>query len=191
MLIRKLSLAVNLLVAVAVLAAWGKMVFAIDERGTLTAPGLSSLKYFTVLSNLLACAASLAYAACLIRLLTGGAPVPYGVTLLKYAGAVSVTLTLLTVVLFLGPTAKEGFLIMFQGANLWFHLIVPLLCILDFCALNPDGPLPFAASLVACVPMALYSAYYLGNILANGVKSVCGVICKRSLFHEVVNGERT
>ena len=169
MLIRKLSLAVNALVAVAVLAAWIKMVFAIDEHGALTARGLSSLKYFTVLSNLLACAGSLAYAVCLVRLMGSGAPIPYAVTLLKYAGAVSVTLTLLTVVLFLGPTAKEGFGSMFRGANLWFHLVVPLLCILDFCVLNPDGPLPFAASFVACAPMALYSVYYLGNILANGV----------------------
>ena len=59
--IRMLSLALNALIAAIVLAAWLGMVFAVHERGALTSRGLRSLKYFTVLSNLLACAASVAY----------------------------------------------------------------------------------------------------------------------------------
>ena len=171
MLVRKVSLAVNVFIAVAVLVAWVRMMLAVGEGSVLTARGLGSLRYFTVLSNLLAAAASAAYAACLVRLLAGAADaVPRGVVLLKYAAAVSVALTFLTVVLFLGPTAKEGFSSMFLGANLWFHLIVPVLAAADFCLLNPDGPLTLADSLAACVPMALYAAYYLGNILVNGLE---------------------
>ncbi len=167
--IRVYSLIVNVAIAVAVLAAWGGMMFAANERGALVAHGLSSLRYFTVLSNLLACAGSAVYAVCLARLLRGSAAaVPQWAVVLKYAGAVSVALTFLTVVLFLGPTAKDGFCSMFLGSNLWFHLIVPLLAVADFCFLNPDGPLPFASSFLACVPMALYAVYYLANILAVG-----------------------
>ena len=153
--IRMLSLAVNVLIVVIVLAAWLGMVFSVNERGVLTSRGLHSLKYFTVLSNLLACAASAAYGGCLIRLMRSGAAVPRGVVRLKYAAAVSVALTLATVVLFLGPTAKSGFLSMFEGSNFWFHLVVPLLCAADFCLLNPDGPLAASDGLVACLPMAL------------------------------------
>lgn len=171
MLVRKISLAVNVLIAVAVLVAWARMMFVVDERGVLTARGLGSLRFFTVLSNLLAAAASIAYAVCLVRMLSGGlAAVPRGVVRLKYAGTVSVLLTLLTVVLFLGPTAKTGFLSMFEGSNLWLHLIVPVLAAADFCLLNPDGPLSLAESLGACLPMALYSVYYLSNILLNGLE---------------------
>lgn len=169
MLVRKLSLAVNLAIAVMVAAAWIGMMFALDRNQTLAARGLWSLKYFTVLSNLLAGAAALVYAACLIRLLAGRAgAVPRWVILVKYAGAASVALTLATVVLFLGPTAKTGFLSMFQGANLWFHLVVPLLCVVDFCWLNPDGPLAASDGLVACLPMALYAVGYTLNLALNG-----------------------
>lgn len=168
MLVRKLSLALNASIAVMVAAAWLGMVFGVDERGVLTARGLWSLKYFTVLSNLLAGAASALYAACLIRLLRGSAAVPRWAVLLKYAGAVSVALTLATVLVFLGPTAKTGFLSMFRGANLWLHLVVPVLCVLDFCFLDPDGPLTLSDSLIACVPMLLYAAFYTANLARNG-----------------------
>ena len=171
MAVRWISLGVNIVVAAMVLVAWGSMVFAWDTQGVLTARGLHSLRYFTVLSNLLAAIAAAAYAVCLIRLLAGGLDaVPRGVVLLKYAGAVSVSVTLLTVVLFLGPTSREGFLIMFAGPNLWLHLVVPVLAVLDFCLLNPDGPLGLTSSLWACLPMALYVLYYLGNILLHGVE---------------------
>ena len=170
MVVRWVSLAVNGFIAVAVPVAWVRMMFAL-EGGVLSARGLGSLRYVTVLSNLLAAAASAAYAVCLVRILAGGlGTVPKGVVRLKYAGAVSLALTLLTVALFLGPTAKDGFLSMFQGANLWFHLIVPVLALADFCLLNPDGPLSRTDSLWACVPMALYALFYLGNILLNGLE---------------------
>ena len=164
--IRMLSLAMNALIVVIVLAAWLGMVFSVNERGVLTSRGLHSLKYFTVLSNLLACAASAAYGVCLIR---SGAAVPRGVVVWKYAGTVSVALTLATTALFLGPTARTGYLSMFQGVNFWLHLVAPALCILDFCLWNPDGPLTLGDSLLACTPMALYAAYYVGNLLCNGI----------------------
>ena len=168
--VRRASLAVNLVVAVAVAAAWGRMLLDRDGSGAFTARGLRSLRFFTVLSNLLAGGASAAYAICLVRLLRGSAAViPRGVALAKYAGAVSTALTLMTVLLFLGPRAKEGFFSMFRGANLWFHLIVPVLAALDLCCLNPDGPLSLADSLLACAPMALYALFYVGNLALNGL----------------------
>lgn len=171
MLVRKVSLVMNLGIVAAVLVTWVRMMLAVGEGTVFTARGLGSLRYFTVLSNLLAAAASAVYGICLVRLTAGYMnAVPRGVVLLKYAGAVSVALTLLTVLLFLGPTAKDGFASMFLGVNLWFHLIVPVLAIADFCLLNPDGPLGMADSLWACLPMALYALYYLGNILRNGVE---------------------
>ena len=169
MLARKLSLALNLAVAAMVAAAWVSMMFAMDRNTTLAARGLWSLKYFTVLSNLLAGAAAVVYCVCLVRLLAGRVDaVPRWAILLKYAGAVSVALTLATVVLFLGPTAKDGFMSLFRGANLWFHLVVPVLCVLDLCLLNPDGPLTLGDSLVACLPMLFYAVGYTLNLLLNG-----------------------
>lgn len=170
MLVRKLSLAMNAAIAATVAAAWIAMMFEMDRNTAFAARGLRSLRYFTVLSNLLAGAAAAAYAVCLVRLLRGRADaVPRGVVVVKYAAAVSVALTLLVTAAFLAPTARTGFLSLFRGANLWLHLVVPVLCALDFCLLNPDGPLTLKDTLAACVPLALYAAGYVINMLANGI----------------------
>ena len=50
---KNLSKAVNLLIAVLVLWAWVSMAFRLGGHGSLSAGGLQSLRYFTVLSNLL------------------------------------------------------------------------------------------------------------------------------------------
>ena len=47
--------------------------------------------------------------------------------------------------------------------------MVPLAAALDFCALDREGRLSFADSLVALLPMALYGVYYVTNILVNGL----------------------
>ena len=55
-------------------------------------------------------------------LLGKAAGIPCTVYQLKYAATVSVGLTFLTVMLFLGP--RFGYGAMFQGVNLWFHLLM-------------------------------------------------------------------
>ena len=50
------------------------------------------------------------------------------VYVLKFIGTVSVTVTFLTVVLFLAPFGDWG-IMLFQGPNLVFHVIVPILAI--------------------------------------------------------------
>ena len=58
---------------------------------------------------------------------------------------------------------------MFRGANFWFHLAVPLAAALDFCLLDREGTFSLRESPLAVLPMALYGAGYVGNILAHGV----------------------
>ena len=169
MVLRKVSLGVNLLIAAIVLFAWARMAFHIDEHGALSASGLRSLKYFTVLSNLLQGVASAACAVFLARTLRAdAAEMPRALLLLKYAGATSVALTFMTVVCFLGPV--YGFGSMYRGANFWFHLIVPLLAALDFCALDRAGAVSLRDSYLAVAPMLLYGAWYVINLLVNGLE---------------------
>ena len=161
MLRERLSLAINLLIAAAVAISWCAMAFRFTDSGRLSARGLRSMKYFTVLSNLLTGVAAAVCAVCLVRGQT-----PRWASLLKYAGAVSVGLTFLTVMLFLGPVF--GFKGMFKGANLWFHLLVPLLAMLDFSLLDRQAALSLGDSLIAVVPMVLYGLGYMINLLVNG-----------------------
>ena len=164
---RVASTILNIAIAVAVIWAWLAMMFRF-ENGLLSSRGWASLKYFTVLSNLLQAAASAAYVIAALRSLArGGGGIPRGVALLKYAAAVSVSLTFLTVMLFLGPVFGYGG--MFAGSNLFFHLLVPLAAAFDFCTLDREGTFSLRDSLIAVVPMLLYGAGYVLNILVNGV----------------------
>lgn len=161
---KKLSMLVNLLAAALALYAWISMVFHAGRNGRLSSAGLASLKYFTVLSNLMQAGASIAWVAVALR---RGEP-SRGLRRLKYAAAVSVALTFFTVLLFLGRV--YGYPEMYVGANLWFHLIVPLLAMLDFMALDRSGPVPAGDMPFAALPMLFYGAGYVANLLINGVK---------------------
>ncbi len=155
---RRVSLALELLVAVMTPAAWCLMVFRGNHGGALSTTGLVSLRYFTVLSNLLAGAASLC-CLCLRRR-------PGWLIRLRLTAAAAVALTFLTVLLMLGPL--YGFLSMYRGANLWFHLILPLASCVGFVLLDGPRPLPRSAAWPAVLPMLLYGLGYCGNILAHG-----------------------
>ena len=119
--------------------------------------GFRALRYFTVLSNVLCAVGALAI------LLTPSDVLPFGVWLLKYLGTAAVTVTLLTVLLFLGPTL--GYKLLFQGQDLYLHLIAPLLAILSFCFMERDHTLTFGWSLLGLIPMLLYGVFYLWQVV--------------------------
>lgn len=56
------------------------------------------------------------------------------VAVLKYVSATAVGLTFLTIAAFLGPLYGHSH--MYHGANLFFHLIIPLFAIIEFVLLN-------------------------------------------------------
>lgn len=157
-----------LFIAIMEAVAWGMMVFSRSDV-PLTAMGLHSLRYFTVLSNLLLGLASLIYAAFIARALRRGAPIPLWAHALKFAATVAVTVTLMTVLLFLGPTM--GYAAMFAGANLWLHLVLPVIGIVEFVFFDVSLGLPFAATLLGALPTFLYGLGYWANILMNGLGS--------------------
>ena len=160
---RIVSLLIEGAIAVIVPIAWATMAFRWDDNGAFSGMGLYSLRYFTVLSNLLAGLASLLVFVRLIR----NKPLTRWLTILRLVASTGVLLTFLTVVLFLGPVF--GYAAMYRGANLWFHLLIPLLSAGGFPLLR--GPrLSKADTLWSLAPIALYGVYYLGGILFGGVK---------------------
>ena len=143
------SVVLNVLTAVFVAAA------ALGH--TKKAPMKIILRFFTVLSNLLCAAAALAVAVCRL-----GGGLPYAVGVFKYVGACAVTVTMLTVVFFLGPTL--GYRKMFSGPDLWLHLVCPVLAIVSL--LLWDKPaLPFRAVWLGTLPVLLYGVLYIYRVL--------------------------
>lgn len=118
------------------------------------ANGKKAFCYFTVQSNILCALASLLM--CIV-------PGASWVWMLKYVGTVAVTVTLLTVFLFLGPSLG-GVKELLKGRDLFMHLLTPLAAIVSFCALERRG-LSFPAALAGLIPVALYGTLYLYQVV--------------------------
>ena len=155
----KVRLVINLFIFVVVMVSWLQMFRG--SEGILSSGGFRSLKYFTVLSNLLEAVASFIWVIDCVRHKDMRAA-----DRLKYIACVSVMLTFLTVVVFLGPLFGYGG--MFAGANLWFHLLIPLLSLVEFTAFN-ETILSRKDNFKTLIPLLIYGVAYLGNILINEI----------------------
>ena len=121
--------------------------------------GRSSLRFFTTLSNLLCAVASLL----LLAALPGGGP-PRWVWLLRYIGTAAVTVTFLTVMVFLGPTLGYKGQLGSREA-VYLHVIEPLASVFSFCFLERFYPLPFGTALLGLLPVLLYGTLYLYEVV--------------------------
>jgi hypothetical protein len=149
---------VNIRIAVMVAGAWLGMIFL--GGGDLAQRGIGSMKYFTVLSNLLCGIAAVIW---LVYERKGGSE---AVERLKYIAAASVGLTFTVVMAFLGPL--YGYPEMFAGANLWLHLIVPVAAMAEIVFLS-DAVYTKRDNNIAIIPPLIYGIVYLVNILLNGM----------------------
>lgn len=157
----KLSMAAKLATGVLVFGAWLLMIRS--AAGTLSDTGVRSLRYFTVLSNFLCAIAALIH----FYFLAVRKSAPRWVLRLSYMGTAAVGVTLMVVLLFLGPL--YGYIALLKGANLWFHLLIPLLAILDHILLEPGERPSFRDTFLCLIPVALYGLGYIANLLLNGV----------------------
>ena len=170
----KIRVAVNVFIVVAVLVTW--FVMAFFGEGTLVDRGVRSMKYFTLQSNVLACVAAIVWLV-KARGARNGVPVSRGVEeedttvsrgveVFKYVAAVAVLLTFTTVAAFLGPL--YGYKAMFEGINLWFHLIVPLVAGAEVIFLS-GVEFTRRDNRLAMLPPIIYGVGYIANNLINGI----------------------
>lgn len=110
----------------------------------------SAFRFFTVQSNALCAVAALLM--CLF-------PDAHWAWMLKYVGTSAVSVTLLTVFLFLAPSAGDlgRFL---KGPDFFMHLVTPILAIVSFGFLERRG-MGFSEALWGMLPVALYGLWYL------------------------------
>ncbi len=149
------SLLANAAIAVLSVGAWLHMLLGLGGDATLSARGIGSFKYYTVLSNLFSGFVS---GMCAAAFLTLGS-VPLWLLTLKIAATATVMVTFLTVILLVGPTL--GWKGMYSGGNFWMHGALPLFAALDCVFLLPVADLPVWATLWAMTPTALYAVFYL------------------------------
>jgi hypothetical protein len=116
-----------------------------------------TFRFFTCQSNVLCAFAALLTT---VSQLAGG--IPEWVWILKYIGTSAVSVTMMTVLLFLGPAYSYKELL--KGPDFFMHLLTPLLALLSFCVFEKRG-MRFSLALTGLLPVVLYGPLYLYKIL--------------------------
>lgn len=157
----KIRLILNILIAAAVPASWLWMALSAD--GTLASSGIRSLRYFTVLSNILEGVASIVF---VISSLARKGEASRKVRIFKYVAAVQVAVTFFTVVFLLVPI--WGLLDLFTGPNFFFHFLIPVAAMAEFVFFKDSRP-TIAENMLTVIPAFVYGLSYTVNILINGM----------------------
>ena len=155
------TVSVILNIIIVIFAVIGTVIM-ISRKGNgsgLSSSGISNLKYFTVLSNEF-CGI---VAALWLVFHFFGKRFP---AQLKLMATSTVALTFLIVAAFLAPMYPD--LNLYENANLWFHLILPLAAMLEFILLKTQQIIPFKYAVFSALPALVYGIGYLANILING-----------------------
>ena len=129
-------------------------------QGNMLVSGSKCFMFYTIDSNVL-CALS-----CLVvmfynikALKTGELELPKGAVIFKFCGTVAVTVTLIVVVIFLGPT--QGYPKMFTGTNIFMHLINGIAALLSFLVFEKGFGLSKKEALWGDASVVVYGTLYL------------------------------
>lgn len=158
------DLILNLAIAVfTVMAVYNYFSGGPDALGSVDT---QTFRYFTTDSNLLMALIAVIYAVfniiCLIRPETAE---PEWLHILKFIGTTAVSVTFVTVVIFLGPTAAmksgaRGYFRLFEGNVFFLHFLCPVLAVISFAVLERGVRLTPIQTLWALIPTVVYSIVY-------------------------------
>ncbi len=152
---KKSALILDIAIVIFVIFALILMMTAKTD-GSLSSRGLSAFKYYTVQSNVFCAIASLVMI--IFTMIRKNSEIPDWLYVLQLTGTTVVTVTFLVVVGFLGPV--YGYQNMYLRANLWFHLIVPVIGMIKMLFIRPKRYYPFSITLWGILPTFLYGAVY-------------------------------
>ena len=166
----KIALCINLIIFVMVIFAsvamftGFKFMHGIEPKLDSTRIGM--FRFFTVDSNIFMGIMALIFGIKEIEILKGKiGDIDANLYVLKLMSTTGVGLTFLTVFGYLGPISEGGIPSMLMNSNLFFHLIIPLLSIINFICFERTDKLKFKNSFFGIIPTLLYSFYYLANVL--------------------------
>lgn len=169
----KISLIFNVIIAVFVIFATISMYTGFEFMGhatMLVEDGINMLQFYTVQSNLLMGIMAVVYAVYDVLLLKNRiSKIPAIVSLLKLMFTVGVSVTLLTVVLYLTPITGGNAAALYMNSNLFFHTLVPILAIITFLCFEKTKSIRFRYVSLCLIPTILYGVYYAINAFVHMV----------------------
>ncbi|MCQ2582841.1 MAG: hypothetical protein MJ160_02940 [Treponema sp.] len=143
--------------------AYALLCYFLGPADAFGSHGVACFKFFTTDSNILVAVASLLCAIFLFK----KTEIPQWVMVLKFAGTISVTVTFLTVLLFLAPMGVlktghfETVFLYFAGNAFLLHFSTPVLSIISTTILEKEYPISKKQSLCGVLPTLVYAVIYL------------------------------
>lgn len=137
-----------------------------EAEPLLESTKIGMLKFFTVDSNILMGIVSLIFAINQIKILKGKKEeISTKLIVFKMASTVAVGVTFVTVIGYLGPISKGGIPSLLKNSNLFLHLIIPVLSMLDFAFFERTSKIKFRYTLYGILPTLVYGVLYVINLL--------------------------
>ena len=173
----KVSLFLNILIVLFVLGATTMMFtgfkFMHGPDLLLNDTNIGVFKYFTVDSNIFAGIVSLIYTVSLYKLITNKKKnISFLIYILKFMSCCALAITFFVVFVYLGHIEKNGIMSLLMNSNLFFHLIIPFLCVIDFIFFTHHDKISYKHLFFGFIPIVLYSIFYMSDILLHVEKGV-------------------
>lgn len=167
---RKIAVAITLNCAIVIVTTAVVLSFFMGNKDAFIRSGLQSFRFFTTDSNLLSMLGAMVIIPFEVRVLRGRAQkLPRFAVVIKYVTTASVTLTFLTVMLFLGPVF--GYSVFLGDTGIFTHLLSPLFAIYSFTLLETNCEISFKNVLWALVPTLIYGGVYMTQVFIIGKKN--------------------
>ena len=178
-----ISLVLNCAIVIFTVIAIGKF-FVSTGDANMQLSGWACMRFFTNLSNVLvALTALFAAFAQLKNFKSGEENLPRGVFLFKFVGTVSVTVTFLTCVFFLGPTSVisgaamgqgiqlSRYFNFFKGNTFFLHFFTPLISVISFVFFETAEEFTKKQAWLGLLPTVVYSAVYFYEVVIVGFRN--------------------
>lgn len=134
--------------------------------------GIHSFRFFTVLSNFfVAIVAVIVIVRDIKNLVHDSYDYPTWLITLKHVATTAVTITFLTVLLFLAPSfaiAGKGYFTLLLGTHCYMHVLNPVLAILSYVFFESRHNINLKQSLYGLLPVAIYAAIYTTMVVFVG-----------------------
>ena len=160
---KKISIFLNILIFLFTVTAAILMFAGIKFTRKMDIPlecsGFEFLKFFTVQSNIFAGIMALFFV--IYNILNK--EISQRMYILKYMSTCAVFLTLFVVFVYLGWIVPNGLLSLLTNANLFFHLIIPLLSVITFIFFERENNLNFNHVKYGAFPATIYGVGYILN----------------------------
>lgn len=166
----KMSLYINIMITILTIIATIIMItgfkFMTGVEPVLESTKISVFKYFTVDSNLFAGIISFIFILNEISIIKGEKKeISDKLYILKLMATTAVSLTFLVVFVYLGNIAENGLISLLLNSNLFFHLIIPILNIIDFIFFIKKENITYKCAFYGLIPTLLYAVFYTTNVI--------------------------